>query len=82
MVRHVLLGAVAGGLILLTPYRALATQHTPFETPGSLLEAPAASPATATRAAAGGSPVAIYAVDNPAEPGDAFPNSPYSGGTD
>jgi hypothetical protein len=24
----------------------------------------------------------LYAVDNPAQPGDAFPNSPYSGGTD
>lgn len=24
----------------------------------------------------------VYALDNPAQPGDAFPNSPYSGGTD
>jgi hypothetical protein len=24
----------------------------------------------------------IYAVDNPAQPGDAFPNGPWSGGTD
>ncbi|HLH26823.1 MAG TPA: hypothetical protein VK066_30220 [Chloroflexota bacterium] len=81
MVRHALLGAAAGGLLLLAPHRALATQQTHLATPGAIPEVSALAKTAAPRLAAGGVPTPIYAVDNPAQPGDAFPNSPYSGGT-
>jgi hypothetical protein len=76
------LGAIAGGLVLLTPYRALATQQAPLGAPASTSEASPAAPAFAVRDAIGGAPIPVFAVDNPAQPGDAFPNNPYSGGTD
>jgi hypothetical protein len=82
MVRHAVLGAIAGGLVLLTPYRALATQQAPLGAPALLSEAPAAAPAAVVRTATGHAPNPVFAVDNPAQPGDAFPNNPYSGGTD
>jgi hypothetical protein len=79
MVRSVALGLVAGGLILLAPHRALAAESNQVNSPGFQLEQSAAA---ATRATQGAAPVVIYAVDNPAQPGDAFPTGPFSGGTD
>jgi hypothetical protein len=44
--------------------------------PHGALVTPAAAPGSGPAALVG------YAPDNPAEPGDAFPNGPFSGGTD
>ena len=75
MVRHAVLGAVAGGLLLLAPLQALAADSTHIDNSGSPLGESAAQAAHAA-------PAVVYAVDNPAQPGDAFPNGPFSGGND
>jgi hypothetical protein len=47
-----------------------------------LLGSHGAIPVQADPHDAGATSLTRYAVDNPAQPGDAFPSSPWSGGTD
>jgi hypothetical protein len=75
------LGAVAGGLVLLAPYQAEAAQPTSLPAAGAV-DAGAAVPSAPQSITASGAAGPLYAVDNPAQPGDAFPNSPFAGGTD
>jgi hypothetical protein len=60
--RHLLLAALVGGLVLLALVLASAAHDAVPGLPGVASVS--------------------YAVDNPGEPGDAFPNTPWSGGTD
>ena len=82
MLRQVVLGAVVGGLSLLAPYAPAAAQSLPLDGTGVGVDARVATLGPLAPSAAHGTARPLYALDNPAQPGDAFPNSPYSGGTD
>jgi hypothetical protein len=62
IMRHLFLGVLVGGLVLLALFLAFAAHDAAPGLPGAA--------------------AVSYAVDNPAEPGDAFPNDVFSGGTD